>query len=74
MNNFRKNQRSKIKFCQGSVTVSQKMANYQEAKVKVKIKQINKLKPAAKTKTETVLRINKENFQDEELSHELFLK
>ena len=49
------------------------MANYQETKVKKTNTQLNKLKYAAKNKTGTALRINKKNFEDEELSHELFL-
>ena len=35
--------------------------------------QLNKLKHAAKNKTKAILRLNKKNFQDEELQHELFL-
>ena len=50
------------------------MANYQEARVKLTNTQLNNLKSAAKNKTGTILRINKRNFQDEELSHELFLR
>ena len=49
------------------------MANYQEAIVKLTNTQLNKLKSAAKTKTVAILRINKKNFEDEELPHELFL-
>ena len=49
------------------------MANYQEARVKITNTQLNKLKYAAKNKTGTILRLNKENFEDEEMSHELFL-
>ena len=49
------------------------MANYQEAKVKLTNTQLNKLKSAAKNKTGTILKINKKNFEDEELRHELFL-
>ena len=33
------------------------------------ITQLNKLKSAAKNKTGTILRINRKNFQDEELPH-----
>ena len=43
------------------------MENFEEAKVKLVNNQLNKLKYAA------TLRIAKENFQDEELLHELFL-
>ena len=49
------------------------MANYQEARVKLTNTQINKLKSEAKSKTGTILRLNKKNFEDEELPHELFL-
>ena len=49
------------------------MANYQEATVKLTNTQLNKLKPAAKNKTGTILRLNKKNFEDEELPHELFV-
>ena len=49
------------------------MANYEEARVKLTNTQQNKLKSAAKNKTGTALRIKNKNFQDEELSHELFL-
>ena len=45
------------------------MANYQEARVKLTNTQLNKLKSAAKNKTGTILRINRKNFQDEELPH-----
>ena len=41
------------------------MANYQEASVKLKNTQLNKLKSTAKNKTVTILGINKKNFQDE---------
>ena len=49
------------------------MANYQEATVKLTNTQLSKLKSAAENKTETILRINKKSFEDEELPHELFL-
>ena len=49
------------------------MPNYQEARVKLKNTQLNKLKSAAKNKTGTTLRITQKKFQDEESSHELFL-
>ena len=42
-------------------------------RVKLKSVQLNKLKSAAKNKNETMLRLNKKNFEDEELPHELFL-
>ena len=49
------------------------MANYQEAWVKLTKTQLNKLKSAAKNKTGTMLRLNKKEFEDEELPHEIFL-
>ena len=49
------------------------MVNHQEMRVKLTNKQLNKLKSEAKNKTWTILRLNKKNFEDEELSHELFL-
>ena len=42
------------------------MANYQEARVKITNTQSNKLKSAAKNNNVTILRMNKENFEDEE--------
>ena len=42
-------------------------------RVKLTNTKLNKLKSAAKNKTGTILRINKKNFEDEELPHELFL-
>ena len=49
------------------------MGNYQEARVKPTSTQLNKLKSAMTIKTGTILQINKKNFEDEELLHELFL-
>ena len=49
------------------------MANYQEARVKLTNTQLNKLKSAQKIKTGIILRLNKKNFEDEELPYELFL-
>ena len=49
------------------------MANYQEPGVKLTNTKLNKLKSAAKNKAGTILRLNKKNFVDEELPHELFL-
>ena len=49
------------------------MVNYQEVKVKLRNKQLNKLKSAGKNKRETILRLNKKNFEDEELPHWIFL-
>ena len=48
------------------------MANYQEARVKLINTQLNKLKSAGKNKAGTILRLNKKNFEDEALPHELF--
>ena len=42
-------------------------------RVKLTNTQLNKLKSATENKTGTILRLNKKNFEDEELSHELFL-
>ena len=47
------------------------MGNYQEAKVKPTSTQLNKLKSAMTIKTGTILELNKKNFEDEELPHEL---
>ena len=49
------------------------MTSYEEARVKLTNTQLNKLKSAAKNKTGTILRLNKKNYKDEELAHELFL-
>ena len=49
------------------------MASYQEARVKLTNTQLKKLKSAAKNKTGTKLTLNKKNFADGELAHELFL-
>ena len=48
------------------------MVNYQEASVKLTNTQINKLSDE-KSNTETVLRLNKTNFEDKELPHEFVL-
>ena len=45
------------------------MASYQEVRVKLTNTQLNKLKSLAKNKRGTILRLNKKNFEDEELSH-----
>ena len=50
------------------------MVNYQEVKVKLTNTQLNKLKLGAQNKTRAILRLNKKNFEDEELPHELFLR
>ena len=49
------------------------MANYQWARVKLTNTQLKKIKSAGQNKTGTLLRVNKKNFEDEELPHELFL-
>ena len=49
------------------------MTNNQEARVKLANTKLKKLTSAAKGKTETILRINKKNCQDEALPHKLFL-
>ena len=49
------------------------MASYEEVRVKLTNTQLHKLKSTTKNKTETTLWIKKKNFQDEELSNELFL-
>ena len=49
------------------------MGNYQEARAKLSSTQLNKLNPTAKNNKGATLRLNKTNFEDEELPHELFL-
>ena len=49
------------------------MTNYQKTRDKLANTQLNKLKSARKNKAETILRLNKKNFEDEELPHESFL-
>ena len=49
------------------------MANCQEVGVKLTNRELNKLKSAAKNKTGAMLRLNKKNFEEEELTHEFFL-
>ena len=49
------------------------MVNYQEERIKLANTQFNKLKSAAKNKAGTILRLNRQNFEDEVLPHELFL-
>ena len=49
------------------------MVSYQEARLKLKNTQLNKLKSAAKNRTGAILRLNKKTFEDEELPHELFV-
>ena len=46
------------------------MANYQETRVKLTNAQLNQLKSEGKNKIATILKINKTNFQDEELPQE----
>ena len=47
------------------------MVDYEEARPKLTNVQLNKVKSAAKNKTEKTLRITKKNCQDKELPHEL---
>ena len=49
----------RLTYSQGSATVLQKMANYQEARVKLTNTQLNKSKSTAKNKAGTILRLNK---------------
>ena len=56
--NLEKIKEMRPKFSQGSVTVLWKMANYEEARVKLTNTQLNKLKSAAKNKNEATLIIN----------------
>ena len=49
------------------------MANFQETRVKLTNTQLNKLKSTSKNKTGTILRLNKEISEDEELPHALFV-
>ena len=48
------------------------MVSYQEVRVKLTNTQLNKLSDG-KSNTETVLRLNKTHFEDEELPHEFVL-
>ena len=56
---------TRLKYSQGSVTLLQKMANYQETRVNLTNTQLNKLNYAATNKTGTILRLNKNKFEDE---------
>ena len=49
------------------------MSNYQEARVKLANTQLNKLKSAAKNNGGAILRLNKKNFENEELPYKFFL-
>ena len=53
---FEKIKETCLKFSQGSTTVLQKMARYEEARVKLTNIQLSKLKSAAKNKTWTKLK------------------
>ena len=64
---------TRLKFSQRSVTALQIMVNYHEVRIKLKNTLLKKLKSAAKNKRGTILRVKKENFEDEKLPHELFL-
>ena len=59
---FRKNQRNDIKIF--------KVINKSELNWQI-LNQLNKLKSSAKNKTWKILTINKKNFEDKELPHEL---
>ena len=50
-----------------------KVANYQEARVKLTNTQLNKLKPSVKNKKGAISRLNRKNFEDEESPHKLFV-
>ena len=56
---------TRLKYSQGSVTLLQKMANYQETRVNLTNTQLNKLNSAVTNKTGTILRLNKNKFEDE---------
>ena len=58
---------------QWSVTVFKKTTSYQEVRVKLTNTQLNKLQSPAKNKTGTILRSNKNNVENEELPHKIFL-
>ena len=64
---------TRLTFSRRSVTVLLILENYQEARVKWTNTHLNKVKLASKNKKEAILRLNKKNFEDEELQHELFL-
>ena len=57
----------RLKFSQVKVTVLQIMANYQEVGVKLTNTQLIKPKSAAKNQVGMIIRLNKKNFEDEEL-------
>ena len=64
---------TRLKLLQGSLTVFKKTASYQEARVKLTNTQLNKLQSPAKNKIGTILRSNKNNVENEELTHKIFL-
>ena len=49
------------------------MANYQEMRVKLTNTQLHIIKICSENKIGTILRLNKKDFEDEELPSELFL-
>ena len=49
------------------------MGNYQDARIKLTNTKIKKLKSPAKNKIGIMLRLNKKNFENKELPHELSL-
>ena len=54
-------------FSEGGIAVLEKIANYEEVRVKLKYTQLNKLKSAAQNKTRITLRITRKKFQYKEL-------
>ena len=65
--------KERFTFSQRNGTVLSKMANYEEARVKLTKTKLNKLKSVGKINTGTTSRITKKDIWDEELPHELFL-
>ena len=68
-----KTKETRLKYCQGTVTVFKKMENCKDANVELASIQLKKLKSAVKYNTRKTLRNNRKNFQDEELPHKLFV-
>ena len=68
---FLKNQRSKKKMSQGSVTVIKKMRSYEEARVNLTNCHAKKLKYLANIKTGTTIRMTKKKSQSKKLLYEL---
>ena len=72
-NDFQRNEKNEIKIFLRKCKSIIKMVSYQEARIKLTNIQSNKSKFPGKHKKETILKINKKNFQDKVLLHELFL-